>query len=256
MAVVRGSSLAPVLDFVEAFAAAAEQVVEAVARSDLRAPVPACPGWTAYDVVAHLGNVHSWAATIVETGQSTEQLDDEPASDRVRVVADWYAGKAGDLYQVLRDADPASECWTFSRFHHTRGFWSRRQTHETLVHLVDLEQAAGRAPVLPARVCADGVAEVLDVFLARMRDRGYPTELAAPLTLRTTDTERAWTLVPVDGGAPAREDGYVDGADVVVAPAPVLLQVLWKRLPADDPALHVTGDADRVLQFLRGRLTP
>jgi hypothetical protein len=32
--------------------------------------------------------------------------------------------------------------------------------------------------------------------------------------------------------------------------------MLWKRAPADDPALDVTGDRARVLAFLGSRLVP
>jgi hypothetical protein len=57
------------LDYVEQYVAAAERFAVAVASTDLHARVPACPDWTAYDLVCHLGNVHAWAATIVETGR-------------------------------------------------------------------------------------------------------------------------------------------------------------------------------------------
>src|SRR5688572_23516010 len=47
------------LDHVGRFARAAERFADLVAAVDLGAPVLHCPGWTAYDVVTHLGNVHA-----------------------------------------------------------------------------------------------------------------------------------------------------------------------------------------------------
>lgn len=256
MAARHGTATAGPMDHVETFVDAAEGLVEAVGRSDLAAPVPTCPGWSTYDVVVHLGNVHGWAATVVETGIESPEQHDQPRSRRIGVVADWYAGKAGDLYQVLREADPGSACWSFSRFHRTRGFWPRRQTHETLIHLVDVDQAGGRTSRLPAQVAADGVGEVLEVFLPRMRDRGFPAALTAPLSLALSDTGHAWTVSPQVDAAPLIAAGVAPGADVVEGPAAVVFQVLWKRLPMLDRDVTFRGDEERIQAFLSSRLTP
>ncbi|WP_367303766.1 maleylpyruvate isomerase N-terminal domain-containing protein [Nocardioides panacis] len=53
-----------------------------MAWSDLRAPVPGCPGWSVLDLVVHVGNVHAWAATIVETGRAAAEQNDRPSSSR------------------------------------------------------------------------------------------------------------------------------------------------------------------------------
>lgn len=265
----------------------ARRFVATVAGSDLRAPVPGCPGWTAYDLVTHLGNVHAWAATIVETGRRAAQQNDEPRTRRPRVVADWYAGKAEDLLAVLRAADPHQPCWNFvfgdgpdSRAR----FWSRRQLHETVIHQGDLDAAAGCEPQAeqsaPGVVAADGVAEVLGVFLKLMHDRGHPARLAAPLCLVAEDTRDTWTLTPRPGGeqAPAVPAGppqvverrhravphhpaqaaphHPAQPDRVEAPSGVLHRLLWRRLPPDDPQVRLVGNRDRLTAFLQSPLTP
>ncbi len=131
------------LDHVGRFARAAERFADLVAAVDLGAPVPHCPGWTAYDVVTHLGNVHAWAATIVETGLKAPTQDDAPRTHRARVVRDWYSGKAEDLYRVLRGTDPERPCWNFAFGAGVAGFWGRRQLHETTIHTVDLDPPPG-----------------------------------------------------------------------------------------------------------------
>ncbi len=273
----------PSLDFVALFADAAERFGVAVADTDLHAQVPRCPGWTAYDLVVHLGNIHAWAATIVETGRSAAQQNDEPRSRRPRVVSEWYAGKAEDLYEVLRAADPGSPCWNFAFDEGVAGFWRRRQLHETTVHTVDLDAAAGRSTAIAPEVAEDGVDEVLRVFLHRMHQRGFPAELTAPLSVVASDTGRAWTLTPrptppapeavvpqqasgpdrrpVEQGGGPPEDGpplVVERphpqADRITAPAELLYRALWKR--ADTAGLERSGDEERIGAFLASRLTP
>lgn len=240
-------------DFVEEFASAAERFAVALAHADMSASVPACPGWATYDLACHVGNTHAWAATIVETGRSAPGQNDAPASRRPRAVCDWYTGKAEDLYEVLRVADPAEPCWNFAHVDETVAFWQRRQTLETLVHLVDLDQAHGRATALSPEVSTEGVAEVLEVFLPRMHAKGYAAELGAPLTVRTLDTDHVWTLTPRHGAAPYVAVRTEPGADLLEGTAADLLQVLWKRLPADTVAW--VGNHERIGAFLDSRLT-
>lgn len=263
------SAAAPAVDHVAAFASVAVEVVATLRSGDPAAPVPGCPGWTSYDVAVHLGNVHAWAATILETGQRAAAQNDEPPSRRPREVAEWYLGKAGDLLAVLRAARPDEPCWTFSAADRTQRFWLRRQCHEAVVHLVDLLQAGGGTPdlghVLPVEVgpalAADGVAEVLEVFLPRMHDRGRPADLQAPVLLAAADTGHTWLLVPRAGAAPEVRrvggDELVErGTDLVTAPAADLMLLLWKRLPVDAASVTLDGDGDRLRRFLGSPLTP
>ena len=268
------------LDHVELFAAAAERFAVAVAGCDLRALVPGCPGWSTYDLVCHLGNVHAWAATIVETGAAAVDQNDEPRSRKPRAVSEWYAGKAEDLYEVLRGADSEAACWNFAFGEGKAAFWGRRQLHETTIHQVDLDAAAGRDTELATEVCTDGVDEVLRVFLHRMHHRGNRAALTAPVCLVATDTDDAWTVsprvgAPRDAGVPVQVRGSVSesappvvtgppvvverrhpSADRVEAPADVLYRLLWQRCPVEDPAVSVSGDPARVAAFLGSRLVP
>jgi uncharacterized protein (TIGR03083 family) len=271
------------IDFVEHYVAAAERFAVAVASTDLSAPIPSCPGWSAYDLVCHLGNVHAWAATIVETGRRAVGQNDEPSSSKPRVVSEWYAGKAEDLYEVLRSAAPDAPCWNFAFDIGGAGFWQRRQLHETTVHTVDLLGAAGAVPeidaVIDAEIAADGVDEVLTVFLHRMHHRGHPAALSAPVSLVATDVGRAWTVTPravvadPSAAVPAQPRGssseaapaLIEGpprvverrhpaADQVSASAERLYRVLWKRAPTSE--LTMSGDLGRIEAFLGSRLVP
>jgi uncharacterized protein (TIGR03083 family) len=244
-----------------------------VAESDLQAAVPACPGWTVRDLVVHLGNTHAWAATIVETGAYAQTQSDDPGSHKPRVVSEWYAGKAEDLYRVLRATPPDRPAWNFAFGAGDAGFWRRRQLHETTIHAVDLAQAAGRTERVAAEIATDGIGEVLRVMLRRMHDRGHPAALTAPLTLQCDDTGRAWTLTPRPAAPEAHvppqprsaEDASGTGpplvvdrrhphADRVSGPAAALYLALWRRAPYDQ--LARSGDAARIDAFLSSRLVP
>jgi len=262
---------------VEDFAAAAERFAVAVGWTDLRAPVGACPGWSAYDLVVHLGNVHAWAATIVETGQRAAEHNDEPRSSRPRSVSEWYSAKAEDLYQVLRHQPAHKPCWNFAFGTGTAKFWQRRQVHETTVHQVDLDLASGRTTEISPRVAADGVGEVLTVMLPRMHQRGRPAALEAPLQLSASDTGDSWVVAPQlppavaaqrsgpDAQAeplpPPRVEHHLGGGDRtgvrdrLEAPADVLYRALWHRR-VDRRDLRLSGDASRVRAFLASPLVP
>ena len=275
-ATTRGSTT---VDHVEEYAAAAGRFATSVAWSDLHAPVVSCPGWSTYDLVVHLGNVHAWAATIVETGHAAASQHDEPRSRRPRVVHDWYVGKAEDLYAVLRNTPLDAPCWNFVFGSGVAAFWSRRQLHETTIHRVDLDVAAGRTTETSPAVAADGVGEVLDVMLARMHHRGYPADLVEPLAVTATDTGDTWVVSPqphptsvprvpaqpfgtagetVPSPPPSVEHRRTSAAavpDRVESPADVLHRLLWHR-PVDPDAVLLAGDEARVRAFLDSRLTP
>lgn len=267
------------LDFVEQYVAAAERFAVAVASTPMDAAVPTCPGWSAYDLVCHLGNVHAWAATIVETCRRAAEQNDEPRSRKPKVVSEWYAGKAEDLYEVLRSADPEAPCWNFVSGAGFADFWQRRQTHETTIHTVDLLGCTDGAVPIEPELAADGVDEVLTVFLPRMHDRGHPADLSAPVCLVAADVRRSWTVSPravvadptvgvpvqprgsTSESAPAVVDGpprvvrrRLPGADQVAAPAETVYRVLWGRGSREE--LTLTGDVARIHAFLDSRLVP
>lgn len=260
------------LDYVEEYASAAEWFADHLARSNSRATVPARQGWTVLDLVTHLGNAHSWAATIVETGHAVRRFEDRPPSAKPRRLAQWYLAKAEDLYSVLRDTPPERECWNFAFGTGVVGFWLRREAHETVLHGLDLAEAVGLPERLPVDLADDGVDETLTVFLHRMHTRGYPAELAAPVSLRATDSGRAWIVEPapragfptqasgegrrIDRSAPRVGRGLRPGADAVEAPSSVLLKMLWRRVPVDDPRIRLHGNEARLRRFLDSRLTP
>lgn len=248
------------IDHLSAFERAAADFAAALERVDPDAAVPACPGWTVADLALHLGSGQRWAASILLSGTAQKV----PEVLRTTISwADWYAGTSAALAAALRAVDPDEPCWNFAPVEQRAGFWARRRLHETLVHLVDLLQAAAATGERPApgpdvvrpAIAADGVDEVFGVFLPRMPARGFAPAVTRQVGVRAVDTGDEWTLTPVSQGiAPSVERAKAVGEAVLSGTAAELLLCLWKRLPPD--ALTVTGDAAVATDFLAGRATP
>lgn len=196
-------------------------------------PVPSCPGWTLLDLTTHLGNVHVWAAAQVRGGgEKAPYVDATPGED----LAGWYAACAEDVVATLEAAAPDQPAWGFGPQPRTAAFWQRRQLQETAVHRWDVEAALGRDGALDPELAADGIDEVLTVFLPRQVAMGRTAPLTAGLDLVSPAGGR-WRVGP-DGPAVATVHG----------PADALLLLLWRRTTLDDPRLTVEGDAADVLE--------
>jgi uncharacterized protein (TIGR03083 family) len=218
-----------------------------LADGDLAAPVPACPGWDLAALTGHLGGVHRWARDGVAEGRPTEEERPYPA-DRAPLRA-WFDESAADLLATLRAAGPTAPCWHFGPAPRTAAFWFRRQAHETAMHARDAEEAAwGRRTPLDPELVADGIDEILTMFLPRQVRLGRLDPPAQVAELRATDTDAGpFRLAPAG-------DGELVG--VVHAPAETLLLLLWRRHGVDAPGVRVEGDADRVRALLALPLTP
>ncbi|MDX6200107.1 MAG: hypothetical protein QOJ79_3258 [Actinomycetota bacterium] len=208
-----------------------DAVLAVVAGADLSEPVAACPGWTLRELVEHLGSVHRWATSIVQTGEPQRMQEQHPDD-----LGAWFAEGAEGLIATLAAADPQAQCWSFTA-DRTAGFWLRRQALETVVHRWDAERAAGEPGPIDARLAADGVEEIVTLMTPRQIAMERIPLLPATLLLHATDTGGEWVLG--DGDPTAR----------VEASAETLLLLIWHRVDPGDPRVHTTGDAESVLRL-------
>lgn len=242
----------------------ADALVAALEDAPLTARVPACPDWDIADLVTHLGTVHEWAARCLSSdpdGGRPPFADLRPEGS----LAAWYAGHAGALLEALAATDPAAPCWTLHPGHRGAGFWSRRQSHETAMHRNDLVAALGQEYSYPDAHAADGVAEVMEVFLHRRRTyKVPPLDVPAPVLIECTDRPDRWLLTPVperpdwhQATGPAPSPEHVDSAAAVLrGRAACLLFTFWRRQDADAAGLTADGDTTLVDRLLSARLTP
>jgi uncharacterized protein (TIGR03083 family) len=214
---------------------------------DLRAPVPACPGWDVAELLRHVGGAHRNAARIVG-----EQLQRHP--DRSELQApegvdpiEWLATGTDALLAAVRSTDPTVAVWSFGT-DRTPGFWARRMAHETTVHRVDAEQAVGRPSKVDATLALDGIDESLRVFLPMLAARD--TAPAAGEVLVHALDGGSWVVTIGDGTAVVEDDHRKGDACLQGSPADLYLW-LWGRVPED----AVTWYGDRALGERLARLT-
>src|SRR5262252_200991 len=135
--------------YVGALRSQGELLADAAQRAGLAAVVPSCPGWTVRDLLRHTGYVHRWATGFVAeglthpVGASEEDILSQGPADAQ--LPGWFCEGHAALVRALVAAPPDLECWTFLAAPSPLAFWARRQAHETAVHRVDAEQAAGDA---------------------------------------------------------------------------------------------------------------
>ena len=238
-------------EHIEALRLEGERLAEAAGAASPDAPVPTCPDWVVRDLVHHTGAVQRWATGVVATPQTevgNVGLDEvvgtwPPDAELVG----WFRAGHADLTDALRAAPADLDCWTFLRAPSPLAHWARRQAHETAIHRVDAELAAGVAlsPV-DAVFAADGIDELLAGFAPRRSTR---LRAEAPTTLRvqSTDTADAWLLrIDGDGVSTTREGVDEDASSVGSAACTVsgraadLYLALWNRVRREE--LTVEGD--------------
>jgi uncharacterized protein (TIGR03083 family) len=220
--------------------------IDIVRSADADAPVPACPGWRLADLGGHLGSVHRWARGALVTGVAGEEPTPPTGHD---ALVSWLVAGAADLVEALRTTDPEAPVWTFGPPPRVAGFWGRRQAHETAVHLVDAQQAAGLPRSTDAPLAADGVAEVVSMFFPRQVRLGRIPPLGAGLRVDLVDVPGASFVIAGDGTDP----GAATAAGIRGSAADVLL-VLWGRVGIE--ALEVDGEPDVARAVLAAGITP
>ena len=187
----------------------ARQFVEAVRQAGVDAPVPTCPEWTVADLARHQGRVFRWMGTIIDE-KAQEYIDRRPIeeqAEREEPLA-WLEAGAEYALAVLSSADPDTAVWNwFDRGPAPARFWYRRMAHETTIHRVDAESAAGAAAsrVEPAELASDGIDEYLHFLPARYRG-GDPFPLSGSYHFHTTDVPGEWVVVGENDGVTIRRE--------------------------------------------------
>jgi uncharacterized protein (TIGR03083 family) len=195
------------LDYVAAVTRESARFAEAIGGAAPDVPVPTCPGWSADDLLWHLGEVQwFWAAVVRDelTRTQAEELKPPRPMDRAGLL-EFFDRASHDLVDVLGAAPPDTTAWTWSD-DQSVAFIRRRQAHEALIHRVDAELTVGsRTPLDPA-LAADGIDEVLRIMYGGVPDWGTFTPDADGPTVRVqaTDTGGSWlvTLGRFTGTAP------------------------------------------------------
>lgn len=216
---------------------------KAAGQCQLLTGVPSCPGWTVERLLGHTTKVHHWASAILRGADPAAFEFSPPEQHELFEVYD--AGLAA-LLEQLRSAPPDLQVWTLAPAESATLFWARRQAHETAIHGVDAQLAAGfGVREFAADFAADGIDELLTAMAPRGFDsNGFADGLTGEcrISLTPLDWNSSWT-VSVGPNRLACQPGSVDNADLsVFATVSDLYRWVWNR----------AGDADLTL---RGKLS-
>lgn len=225
------------------------------------ADVPGCPGWQLRDLLDHLLEMnHVWAWLVANRPRGVEEYQTPHGpQDHDKALA-VLAENSQWLQDVLARSDPAepAHSWTDDR---TVGFAARLMAHETLIHRLDAEQAAGVATTpLPAGLAADGIEHMLSTMLdATSVDAiSWDDDFVRVDTSDTGDStwiRTGWDPEVEEYTVRVLPPPRVQPVAVVAAPAATLLPWLWWRNPDDTP-IDLTGDEPALVRFRRALLHP
>jgi hypothetical protein len=130
--------------------------------------------------------------------------------------------------------------------------WSRRMTHELVMHRWDVVNALGAPFVLDLEVARDTLAEwtSMTLPLAFYRQPEQTAPLLGPgrtVHLHATDTEAEF-VIDLTGSAPVVRQGHEKAAVALRGPVVELVLAVYRRRPVE--GLEVFGDADLLDLFL------
>jgi uncharacterized protein (TIGR03083 family) len=217
-----------------------EQQGELLARSagrvDLQAAVPSCPGWTVAAAMGHTAKVHRRVTAILRGADPDAVQQPRPEPSELDSV---YRAGLAELVGELRRAPDTLDVYTLWPAASARHFWARRQAHETAIHRVDVELAAGYGVTdFEPELAVDG----LDELVLDMADRFSCDGLDRSWTLVLTplDANVSWTVRLSSSGAVTERDP-ADNPDMsVFGLASDLYRWAWNR--ADDSEVALRGE--------------
>jgi len=217
----------PVLE--KANARFADAAAQAVLAHGWRARVPGCPEWTLADLVRHVcEGQHFWAWVVRTRAQDPSSYVDPPPRVDDELLGVLSARNA-ELETALRGADLHEPVWTWAPQKDV-AFVLRRQAHEAVIHVVDVEQVIDDVRPIPPDVALDGLDEWLEVVVPRLLPQGPPGD-AHPVVFHAVDADAERTLFPGSRPFPIA---------ALTGTAGDLLMAAWHRIPLD--VVTVEGD--------------
>jgi uncharacterized protein (TIGR03083 family) len=226
--------------------------VASMSEAALEFKVPTCPDWTVNDLVDHVAHVYLHKVECMRHNASPDPwpapgLDQGPRLDLLhrgfRELSAEFAARG-----------PSTPAKTWFDDDQTVGFWMRRMAHETVIHRIDAELAAGvPSEPVPDELALDGIDEILDLFLAWPSTK-WTEEFEAVLepkvagSLGVSAGDKRWLVSWQPSGLVTVQPGGGE-ADAEISGSPeAVLRWLWRR--SDEP-LAVTGDETKVEQLRR-----
>jgi uncharacterized protein (TIGR03083 family) len=230
--------------------------------ADLSVTVPSCPDWTVNQLVRHVGLALRWADEMIRSRAPEIAFERNNAmnvadfsGEKAAELGPWLMEGATSLSEALSATDPDLMIATLGG-HPGPRVWSRRMTHELVMHRWDVVNALGVPFALDTEVAADTLAEWTGLALPLAFQR-WPEE-TAPLVgagrtvhLHATDAD-VELVIDLTEPRPAVRQGHEKAAVALRGPVVELVLAVYRRRSVE--GLEVFGDAellDLVLERVR-----
>lgn len=226
-----------------------ELLAVCAAEADLGSTVPAWPRRTLGEAVHAAALGYRLALSWLRTG-APPLLINEEADEPLRPPVEQLRTGLRALLAELSLHDPYAPCPTWWPADSSYGFWRRRMAHETTLHRVDAQSAAGREPLeIAPEFAVDGVDEALLLWLGyRLGRLGITGPQRGTVGLRTGG--HAWLVHTGPEGTVAERVSATEaaGADGLVTGEPMSVYLwLWGRVP--DRSVTLAGSRDATAQL-------
>jgi len=234
--------------FLEVIGAETELMTQVAHAASADAPVPTCPGWTLGEVLRHVGSVYRVTRRWITDGRRPEHWQRKPGPQQS--LEEYFREGRDELVAELsaHDADELAPTWWPAD--RSYGFWRRRMAHETTIHRIDAEGAAGReASKISEDVALDGIDEALTLWFGqRLPLLGLSGTRTGSVGVRTEGHNwiaRAGPSETVAWRCSAEEAQRAD--DLITGKPDKVYRWLWGR--AGPTAVTVSGDQDMAGQL-------
>jgi uncharacterized protein (TIGR03083 family) len=234
-------------DYLASTEANGRALVDIASRNDLDLPVPACPGWTLRDLLAHVSGANRWVSRCVSSGLTAQERILPPAPTGRDALLQWSEESLDELLSILSATAPDELVWTPIRGALGSVWWRRKAALEVAIHRNDAENAVELdRQIIDAQLALDGIDEYSQEFLPLMLHAvdESPPVTAVLLSPTDIDDSRVLSLIP---SGDDRDPG-VPGVELTASASDLLLW-MWNRLP--DGPLAVRGD-ETVITWWKG----
>lgn len=229
-----------------------QQLIDAVERTGLDAPVTSCDGWTMGDLAWHVAEVWNfWSHIVSEPVTDVDGIKNYPQLIRPNddLLLTFVATARIAIHNTLINTPPDTAVWTWTGQNHDALWVRRRMAHETAVHRWDAERTVGDPYRIPIAMAADGIDEFLQYFSWRSRENALP----GTVHIHCTDTDRnvatgsddisavsgEWMIHELDGSGIRFDRAHEKGDAAIRGRANDVLLWLWGR---DAGPVEILGD--------------
>lgn len=196
------------------------------------AQVPTCPKWDVHRLISHLVRTYGMVVGALEAQDPNGPPQRAAAPpEQFPAALSAFDDVLSRMIAALRDTDPNAPAWHFSpTAARTAAFWPRRMAHETTVHRLDAQSAAGTDTPVDAEFAADGIDEVLTRLIQRNTEAWAKATVSGTVLFHAADAGRAWAVRLVAGQLPQTVGEAVTDPDAsVVGLADTVYRAAWGR---------------------------